>query len=809
MKYNLKCFIQRIVVVLIFSFMQANPVVAQDVSEDNLSDSSIAVIKSVLQTPRFVQNTGQWPSDVQYVSRTAGGYIAFMTDSIVVHRFANVNIGDNAMDEYGSTSAGTFLSEKKTRASYALPMEGKWEKRTSVIQIRSEENNRVPIALGKRSEHVNIFPVGSADTRAYQAPSFDTLVYLSIRPGYDLIITTHNTVLLWLIVPQNVAPKQNGNNLPEDLEALLASLRQSELAFPIEALMLSSHDRIVYSTLLGGEKTDWVLHILPMSKNVYLLCGSTRSTDFPLTEAAYDKQFEGDTSSIYSNQIFFTAIDLLKHELVFSTYFGGSGIDGISSVVRNSLGHIVFAGSAWSDDLPTTQDAYQRQYRGNGDGFVAAIDSTGSRLIFCTYFGGSGIENLEDMKIDDQGNIVVMGLTDSWNFPTTPGALQRNYGGGDDDIFVAKLNGDASQLLFSTFIGGSGWDEGYNLQLLGEQGILIAGATNSDNFPVTPDALFPSRLGYDEGCVLILSNDGRKLVYSTYIAWDAHENVWEAHLNKNDVLTIFGITTSTNLPTTPTSFQQRKGGYPVHNQLSADFYILRFALGSADEMACTYLGGAGSERYAEAFHVLPGGNFLTGGMSLSADYPVTDTLLRGSPTKYSAVLSIFDSTLSYNLLGVRLGGSDHSNLSCSLIENGIVLLSGYTYSTDFPLTTDAWQNHRIGETDGFFTILDISDIVMSTSSKSPAIPTDLLHSIYPNPATRSVSLPFMLSSAGHVQITFQDMLGRVVAMPVDSFLPAGEHRSIFNTTLLPSGTYIVRMLTERGQQSRLMQVIGR
>jgi hypothetical protein len=809
MKYNLMCIAQRCAVVLIFSLLQVKPVCAQDISEDMLSDSSITVINSVLRDPRFVQNTGQWPPSIHYVARSGDGYIAFMTDSIIFHRFDDVRLAEPEDDEESAIAAGTLLSRKQSRPGSAVQASGTLETRRSVLLKREGCEHLTPIALGQRRERFNFFPGSSVRTQAFQSPSFDTLVYRSVRPGYDLMIITWNTQFQCMIVPRNTASEECDDIFPDDFASLLKFLQNSDLPPKVEAHGFSGQNRIVYSSLLGGEKTDQISQVIPMGKSVYILCGSTRSTDFPLTEAAYEKQFKGDTSSTYAIQLFFTAIDLEKHEILFSTYFGGSDLEGLASVVRTINGDIVFAGSTWSDDMPTTEGAYQKLYRGNGDGYIAALDSTASRLLFCSYLGGNGVENLKDMKIDSDGNIVVTGLTDSWNFPTTPGVLQRNYGGGDDDIFVAKLNGDASQLLFSTYIGGSGWDEGYNLQLLGERGILIAGATNSDNFPVTPDALYPSRLGYDEGCVLILSNDGRKLVYSTYIAWDAHENVWEAYLDENDIFTIFGVTTSTNLPTSSASFQQRKGGYPVYNQLSADFYIFRFTLGSSETLGCTYLGGAGSDRYPASLLLLPGGRTLASGFTLSADYPVTDTLLRGSPTKYSIVLSILDSTLSDLLYGVRFGGLDHSVLTYTVTDRNTVLMSGTTHSTDFPLTPDAWQTHRIGERDGFFTIFDISDFVTHATVAATPIPTDLLHSMYPNPATRSVTLPFMLSRAGHVRITIHDMLGRVVATPVDTFLPAGEHKSIFNTALLPSGTYIVRMLSEQGQQARLMQVLQR
>jgi hypothetical protein len=757
---------------------------------------------------RFIENNGQYPEGILYVAPIHDGYILFMRDRIMLQQFEPYE--NEAKVHTLPSPPRSLLSELQT-GDDKRPMHRESRSVTKLIASFDSLTWGSPGTLGLRTERVNYFGAGySKRNTALNVSTWDTLFYRNTNDGIDMSFFCSNSTISYNFIQHDAGSESRWELLKDLVDQLDPYM--SDIDKPTNVIKQSKVDvssRLVYSTLFGGSKTDGIGSILQARKNVYYLIGSTKSLDFPIAGSPYCDTYKADTSSRFANMVFIACLDILNNVVIFSTYFGGSDLDGALAAALDRDGNIVFAGSTWSNDLPTTDNAFQKTYRGEGDGYVAAIDSTGSRLVFCSYLGGTDVENLRDMKIDAEGNIVLTGITMSRNFPTTPGVVQRSYGGGEDDMFVAKLNSDASQLLFGTYFGGNGYDEGRRVRLTESGDILVAGYTNSDNFPVTPDALYSRRAAFDEGCVFILSPDGSRIIYSTYIGWNAYENAHEAHLDSDGVMTVFGITTSDDLPVTSTAFQQQKGEYPDYNPYSFDFYILRYHVASAKILACTYLGGSGNDRYPETLIPMSDGRFFFGGIGVSGDYPATDSIASTTLGMYSPQLTIMSDDLSEIDFSLRFGGSHITDVRFALIQDNHLYLAGFTYWQDYPVTSSAYQIERKGETDGYFMILDLSDILTDVRESPHAVPFAILHPNYPNPARSGATIPYSLSQPGHVRLSIHDMLGRVVATPVDTFLPAGEHKSMFNTALLPSGTYIIRMLSENGQQSRLMQVLQR
>ena len=120
------------------------------------------------------------------------------------------------------------------------------------------------------------------------------------------------------------------------------------------------------------------------------------------------------------------------------------------------------------------------------DGFVTKLNSTGA-IVYSTFLGGSGIDGCGGVAVDADGNVYVAGSAGAQDFPTTTDALQRTYGGGSvfaTDAFVAKLNADGSELLYSTLLGGNDDDLSYSIALTTTGNIYVSGHTGSEDFPV-------------------------------------------------------------------------------------------------------------------------------------------------------------------------------------------------------------------------------------------------------------------------------------------------------------------------------------
>ena len=192
---------------------------------------------------------------------------------------------------------------------------------------------------------------------------------------------------------------------------------------------------LVYSTYVGGSSLDQRTGLAVDSAGNAHVTGFTHSSDFPTTPGAFQTTFGGG-----ANDGFLMKLDPVGAP-VYSTYLGGSGQDSLSSgaIALDATGNLYVAGFTTSMDFPITPGAFQTTSGGSNDGFVTKLNSTGSALIYSTYFGGgSGSDVISHIKVDGTGNAYVAGDTESVDFLTTPGAFQTTFG-GNHDAFVAKI----------------------------------------------------------------------------------------------------------------------------------------------------------------------------------------------------------------------------------------------------------------------------------------------------------------------------------------------------------------------------------
>jgi hypothetical protein len=193
---------------------------------------------------------------------------------------------------------------------------------------------------------------------------------------------------------------------------------------------------------------------------------------------------------------YFAALAPDGDRLLYATYLGGSGNEFAEHRPwRMADGSMLLAGFCASTNFPTTPEAYQRARKGPGDGFLTKLSPDGKRFAFSTLVGGSGGENFLMPTIDPRGNIWIVGSTSSDDFPVTPDALQKTFGGGREDAALAVLSGDGQRLLYASYLGGSG-DEMFRSITFGpDESIYFVGSTSSPDFGTTPNALQPKFAG--------------------------------------------------------------------------------------------------------------------------------------------------------------------------------------------------------------------------------------------------------------------------------------------------------------------------
>jgi hypothetical protein len=216
--------------------------------------------------------------------------------------------------------------------------------------------------------------------------------------------------------------------------------------------------------------------------NAYVT-GETSSTNFPTEDPLQTHYGGGDPKQkgqCYGGDVFVAKINAEGSSLLYSTYIGGGRDDLGRSIVVDPTGNAYITGETRSTNFPT-QNPLQGALGGSSDGFVAKLNSAGSDLIYSTYFGGEADEYAGHIAIDAAGNACIVGGTRSAAFPTKK-PLQAALR-GESDAYLAKLNPAGSEVVYSTYLGGSGVDGaiGVAVNLIGS--VYIAGSTQSTNFP--------------------------------------------------------------------------------------------------------------------------------------------------------------------------------------------------------------------------------------------------------------------------------------------------------------------------------------
>jgi Beta-propeller repeat len=311
--------------------------------------------------------------------------------------------------------------------------------------------------------------------------------------------------------------------------------------------------------------------------------------------------------------------------LVYSTYLGGSDTDTGSAIAVDASGSAYVAGSTFSLDFPTARPL-QAASKLAGDAFVAKLDPAGSTLVYSTYLGGTLVDLASAIAVDGTGAAWVTGSTTSTDFPTVH-PRQSSYGGGTD-AFVSKIAPDGSSLLYSTYFGGSGTDQGNGIAVDCQGNVYVTGETISTNFPTASP--FQSALkGTEDAFVAKFDETGGSLVFSTYLGGGTAAP--NSALNQQGItrglgiavdaggsVTVVGTTSAVDFPVT-NAYQSAFAGGPE------DAFAAQFAPSGSSLSYGTYLGGTFDD-FAAAVALDPSGNVYLFGTTSSADFPTADPL---------------------------------------------------------------------------------------------------------------------------------------------------------------------------------------
>jgi len=501
-------------------------------------------------------------------------------------------------------------------------------------------------------------------------------------------------------------------------------------------------DPLIYSTYLGGSGQDAGYGIAVDNLGNAYVTGYTSSSNFPVTSGAFQTTCCG---------AFVTKLNPTGTALVYSTYLDNGWGRGIAV---DATGNAYVTGNA-GGGFPVTPGAFQTVCGGTceyGNAFVTKLNPTGSVLVYSTYLGGSGVygDLGTGIAVDNSGNAYVTGQTSSTNFPVTPDAFQTTFGDGSTDAFVTKFNPQGSALVYSTYLGGSGYDLGNGIAVDSLGSAYVSGSTESTDYPVTPGA-FQTACGGGTtgGCydafVTKFNPQGSALVYSTYLGGSGNDYNPNIAVDSSGNAYVTGTTQSTDFPVTPGAFQTTCGSA----RHCENAFVTKLNPTGSALVYSTYLGGSGDT--GNGIAVDSSGNAYVTGQT-GRRFPVTRGAIQkiGNLAAFVTKLNPTGMALVYSTL---LGGSDSDScwqtwgqsIAVDSFDNAYV--TGATCSNDFQTTPGAFQTTCGGDScadpngDAFVAQLDMIQMLATTT-------TSLKSS--PNPSTygQKVTFTAMVTSSG-------------------------------------------------------------
>jgi hypothetical protein len=602
----------------------ATPIDAENIASDN----------SVM----FIENVGQFAAGARYQVRGGNSTIWLAEDALWV-----------SMLQAPDTSQTPAFSAGEEQKMSETPRQG------ANIKLSFEGANLHPTLepINRLETSVNYFIGNDPDQWKSDVPAWGGVRYKDLYPGIDLEVSSKDGQVVQRVVASEGA----------DLSAV--KLRVEGM----DGIALEG-GQLLLTTTVG----KYTLPLLLVSGN-----GASSQPDPMISGNQVMSPF---TNSIETPEI--TNIRSGAADLIYSTFLSGTinAYDDSSSIAVDNNGSVYVTGFTHSSDFPTTSGALDRIWN-DGDAYVAKLNPTGSALTYATYLGGSNNDYGQGIVIDNGGAVYVVGYTNSPDFPTTIGALDRIYNGGD--AFVVKLNAAGSALLYATYLGGTSYDEGEGIAIDTSGAAYITGYTTSSDFPTTLGAL--DRIyDYYDSFVVKLNATGSALAYSTFLGGNSMDYGRDVVIDTGGSAYVTGYTASTDFPTTPGAFDTSAHG-------NWDTFVVKLNSTGKALTYSTLLGGSNAD-YGEDIASDTSGAVYVTGYTTSSEFPTTAGAFSpsfiGGQDAFVVKLNSTGSALTY---GTFLGGSNYEyGQGITVDTSGAAYVTGQTYSSDFPTTTGAFDS---------------------------------------------------------------------------------------------------------------------
>ncbi|MGA9751410.1 MAG: PKD domain-containing protein [Acidobacteriota bacterium] len=584
---------------------------------------------------------------------------------------------------------------------------------------------------------------------------------LSVGPEGDLALATSGGELQ--LMRPAVFQERNGQRTPVEGRFVLKGTRVGIALGPYDPMSPVVVDPVlVYSTYLGGSGNDIALHVFVSAAGEAYLAGFTLSADFPAlgalhgtTDAYFTKFTAAGTSLAYSYYIggtqidqawsiavdstgkvymagttnspdfptlaalqpalaggydgFLCKIDPTVPNFIYSTFWGGTGADGVTAMVVDSAAEPFLAGATSSADFPHVSAA-QPLYAGGTDAFVTKFNAAGTFPWYSTYLGGSASDGAWAIAVDSTGSAYVTGGTSSANFPTQ--VPFQAAAGGSGDAFVTRLSPSGTSFLYSTYLGGGGLDTGYGIALDGSGDIYVTGSTASSNFPVVPGSFQTTIGGGADAFVTKFSPAGSALLYSTFVGGSNNDGAIAIALDASGGAYIAGGTSSPNYPVL-TPIQAALAG-------TINAFVTKLNPAGSALSFSTYLGGNGSDG-AYSIALDPTGAMYVCGLTSSTNFPTASPLQPANHGAQDAFLAKLSAVPTLTATASATPTSGQAPLAVSFSGSASGGTTPYTYAWSFgdsATGSGATTSHTYSAAGSYPVTLTVTDAASLTATDS-------------------------------------------------------------------------------------------
>ena len=702
----------------------------------------------------FEANAGQFADDVKFRSRGAGySVVLFPTEAVLLLGDRKVQKRPQELEKRSAQSKRGSHREPSVQLSASAVVH------LSIIGANAEAE---VVGESRLPGIANYFLGNDPALWRTAVPTYEKVFYRGIYPGIDLVYYGNQRQLEYDFI---VAPGTKPDKIRIRLDGvdgvsvdaggdLIAQIGTRHLrwqkprAYQVEArgertvaaefvvdaanqisFRVGAYDvarpliidpLLVYSSFLGGADFDSVAATaVDNSGNVYL-AGTTYSTNFPVFKAYQTNAPSRGTNA----DAFVTKLNSDATALVFSTYFGGSDLDGANGIAVDTNGNVYVVGGTYSLNFPT-RNAFQTSKGNFNDAFLTKFGPFGTNILYSTYYGDSGGpsgygDEAFGVAVNNSGDAYIVGETESGSALYTKAPIQNGFGGGASDALVARFDTTQSgnnSLVWGSWLGGSFDEHGYGIALDSVGNVYITGymlmVTCYDSMtflPCPPDfptlAAFqpsfggnPLEVTADAFIVKINNSSSPSRVFATYLGGSGDDFGYGIAVDSSNNVYVAGETTSTDFPVLNAQQPaEADGGF------YSDAFVAKFSSSGTNLLYSTYFGGRHLDgarsivldRFRNAYVV---------GYTFSPDFPVTpgapQTLRGGGATNFNR--DVFVAKLNPAVPGpsslvfaTYFGGSedeaitgggnyaDHPGIGLAVDTNLDIYIGSDTLSTNLP-----------------------------------------------------------------------------------------------------------------------------